>query len=352
MRLWRKISIRVKRGAFWRWLVLGAARALSSPVLVGLWVALYGLGTHYVSAMRQYSPLRIAAWFDVKSQVGNVFYAAIKNAGELPGHLFAGKFVETVQNLTNLAGIRSTIYTRLIHADATNNAEWFVGMAPFWILGLLLIRGATWLAPQVPVRRALAIELPRETYLSQSEKIKRKGTAAAPQSLRLRIRRELKRAEIVVDRLSVYVAKASLAAAVFGSMLLNTAAYYQDVAGLTGILAFMGSGLATTLDVIAVAGSGVFKELIWHASFVITDGREKTIGLVLQDRNVEFVSHYLARFPAKKIPEALHTAVYQALAAGCFWAMAHTLQQRRAQRLAARHEALPPHMKRYLAKRK
>lgn len=328
---------------------MGVVRLLTSSIVLGLLIALYGLGTHYVSAMRQYAPMKVAGWFDVKSQVGNVFYSAAVNGAQLPAHVWEGHMAEAVQNLTNLAGIRSAIYTRLIYADATNSAEWFVRVVPYWIGGLLCVRVLTWFYRRRDAWRGLKVKdgsRVRRKGTSRRSEPKKRGTTRTEAP-----RREWRLLGLAVDDLLIYGARISLASAVFASVLLNATAYYQNVSGLTGYLSYIGTGLATTLDLVGAAGTAVFKELIWHGSFLVTDGKEKTVGVLLGDRNIEFVSHYLARFPEGKITAALHTAVYQALVSGGLWALAHTLQRRRAQSHAARYQKLPPHMKRYLAQR-
>jgi hypothetical protein len=333
-----------------RWLAFGGLRGLSSSVVMGLLVALYGLGTHYVASMRESAPLRVAGWFDVKSQVGNVIYAAAVNGAQLPSHLMAGEFAAAVQNMTNLAGIRSSIYTQLIHADATNSAEWFVRVVPSWILVLVILRAFTWLYRHGSALGALG-KSSRERVAGLFLSRHRRAVARAKRVQQEALQREERLGWVAVDQGLIYVARTGLAAAVLASVLLNAATYYQDVSGVTGLFAIMGTGLATTLDLIAATGAAVGKELIWHLSFLVTDGKEKTLGFLLHDRNIEYVSHYLAKFPASKITAALHTAVYQALGAGILWAIAHALQRRRVQQQERRFQALPPHMKRYLAKR-
>lgn len=313
------------------------ARALSSSFVVGLLLALYGLATHYVTGLRHYAPLRATGWFDVKSHLGNVFYGAAANAVDLVPNLFAGRFDAVVVNLTNLAGIRSDVYTRVLHAGADNLAETFVRTAPWWILALLTLR--------------VVLSLRRHRAELGALKLGRRRSNSAPRFNR----REDKRHNgpsllLLLDRALSYGARTGLAAALFALLLLNSADYYQNLSGFTRFIGYLGSGLSTALDYLTVTGAAVFKELIWHVAFLFTDGKEKTIGL-LTSEPVETLSHYLANFPKERIPAALHTAVYQAVGAGLLWGVAHALQRRLAHRYVRRYETLPPHMKRYLARR-
>jgi hypothetical protein len=84
-----------------------------------------------------------------------------------------------------------------------------------------------------------------------------------------------------------------LAAVTISSVIMKTAAYCQDVTTVSGIFAHIGSGLAMLLNVVLATGAAVPKELIWHFLFLVTDGREKTLGWVLQDWNIEYVSYDL-----------------------------------------------------------
>lgn len=256
--------------------------------MLGMTLALYGLLTHYVEAARDRLPFRVAGWFDVKAQLGNVFYAAAHNTAEFFPNLLHGRWGDAVTNLTNMAGIRSTVYTQVLHAGATNRAEAYVLWAPALLLGLLLV-GLWWRAR---CQRAL---LP-------------------------------------------YVARIGVASAAGTSLLLNVVAYYQGVTGgVAGFIGYLGSGVAQTIDLVVRVGTGVVKEIAWHLFFLLTDGKEKTIGWLTDSRPAEDLSHYLAHFPDHQINAALHTAVYQALVACGLLLLAHARQERK-----ARHAELKP----------
>ncbi len=325
------------------WLAGQLLQTLNHPITLGLLLALYGLATHYVTAMRSYAPMRIDGLLDVKSQLGNVFYAAGKNGWEFFPHLFHGEFGAAVTNLTNISGIRSDVYTHVMHAGATNNAEAYVRYAPFLLGGLVLSRVLVYaVRNRHRAQRLAALALlPRH----------RGRTAAARQIHRDALGHELRFAQFSFDQILIYTARAGLASAVFIALLLNSVNYYQAVSGLTGYIGYLGSALSTALDYVSAAGVAIFKQLSWHLFFMLTDGKEKTLGLLADSRSLEYVSHYLANFPASRVPAALHTAVYQASCAGVLWAIAHYFQGRLARRFVSRYETLPPHMKRYLAKR-
>ena len=278
------------------------ARGLSSPILLGLLLALYGLASHYVAAIRHYAPLRIAGWLDVKAQLDNVFHAALLNAWELPGNLVRGRWVEAMENLTNFSGIRTDAYTRVFYAGATNDAEAFVIVTPWLMAALIGLRLGLVLCRR---RRDDALRGWREN----------------------------------ADRTLVYFAHLGLASAVFSLLLLNSVQYYQNLSSLTGVLGYLGSALATAIDMVAVAGSAVIKEVLWHAVLMLTDGKEKTLGLLTHSRELESLSHYLARFPTSKIVPALHTATYQALGSALLLASAHFLQRRAHRSLAVESSA-------------
>ncbi len=256
-----------------------AARVGTSSVVVGLGLAVCGLLTLYVDAMRQRMPLRIAGWFDVKAQLGNVFYAAARNAGELLPNLIHGQWSAAMANLTNMAGIRSNVYTQVMHAGATNNAEVFTLWAPPSLLLLTL--------------------------------------------LGLALRRRLG------GSLLAYLARIGIVSAACTSVLLNAVLYYQGLAGgIAGWIGYVGSGAAKAIDFVVKVGAGAVKEVAWHLFFLLTDGKEKTLGWLTSSQPVEDLSHYLAHFPAAKMNPALHGAVFQALvAAGLLW-LAHQRQTR------------------------
>ncbi len=324
-------------------LALTLLRVTCSAPMLGLVLALYGLATHYVTAARESSPFRIAGWFDVKAEIGNVFYAALVNTGEFFPHLLHGQWTEALTNLTNMAGIRSGIYTRLLHSGATNNAESFMLAAPWILFGLLALRLGFALHARRDCLRRLWMLLRRKK--SADTKVRHRGL-----DRREAVQQELRVLRFSCDQGLVYLAQTGLISAAVTALLLNTVEYYQGLSGLAGLLGYLGSGLATAVDYFA-AGSAFLKEMIWHAFYLLTDGKETTIGLLTHSQPIEDLSHYLARFPTARIPAALHTAVYQAFCAGIIWAVAHALQLRLARRFVGRYETLPPHMKRYLAAR-
>ena len=184
----------------------GTARVLTGSVLLGVTLAAYGLATHYVDAMRARSPLRIEAWWDVKAQVGNVFYAALRNAGELPTNLWHGEWAAAVANLTNMSGIRSSVYTQVLHAGATNHAETFT----LWAPPLLAVLGLLGLLRQHRAGRSL---------LS-------------------------------------FFARIGIVSAATTTLLLNVVFYYQGVSGLTGWIGLLGSGLAKVVDTVIADRGG------------------------------------------------------------------------------------------------
>ena len=265
-------------------------RCLISSPTIGLLLALYGLATHYVAAMRAYAPWPVLHLFDVKSHLGNVFYAAGRNLLEFGPNLVRGQWSAAIENLTNVSGIRADIYQRVLHADATNNAEAFVLWAPAGI-GLLLA-----LRVGVALRR-------------------RRTAPPGPPTSR------------IADGLAG-AARIGIASAFFTSLFLNTVEFYQGLSGIAGLMGYVGSALTTVLDTLAAAGAAFFKEVIWHVVYLVTDGKEKTIGLLTNSRPVEDLSHYLAHFPERKIPDALHTATYQALIAAIAACIAYRQQLR------------------------
>lgn len=263
----------------WVWKLSGLAGriATSSPV-IGLGLALYGLATHYVDAMRQHTPLKVTGWFDLKAQIGNVFYAAAHNATQLGPHLWHGAWSAAVTNLTTMAGIRSDLYTQVFYAGATNQAEAFVLFAPPF-LGALVVGRLPFLW-----RRPTG----------------RPGSPAAP----------------ALGGVLAYLARIGMVSAATTTLLLNSITTYQSLAGLAGWLGWLGSGLSQVIDTVISVGAGILKEVVWHVVFMLTDGKEKTIGLLTRNQPVEDLAHYLGHFPPDKIPAAFNTVAYQALAAG------------------------------------
>ncbi|MCF3650402.1 hypothetical protein [Synoicihabitans lomoniglobus] len=333
------------------WLGRASVTMLSSSVCLGLLLALYGLATHYVASMRHYAPLKIAGWFDVKSQVGNVFYAAAANAAEFFPHLAQGKFSDAIGNLTNMAGIRADIYTRLLHAGATNNAESFTVAAPIIIFVLLATRLVVAL-----IRQRENFQRLRQCAAAYVRMKLRRGrrtpSARLLTNARDALQQEWRVLQFSFDQILVYIARLGVWSALFTALLLNTIEYYQGLSGMTGYLGYVGSGIATAIDATVATGAAVVKEISWHVFYLLTDGKEKTFGWLTRSQELEYVSHYLAKFPLAKIPSALHTAIYQAICAGAAWGLAHYLQGRIARDFVGIYESLPPHMRRYLAQRR
>jgi hypothetical protein len=318
--------------------------ACSAPA-VGLLLALYGLATHYVSAARAAAPFRSAGWFDVRAEIGNVFYAAFANAREFGPHLFSGEWGAALTNLTNIAGIRSTIYTRVLHNGATNNAEAFMLAAPGLLVTLLIGRLAFALYRHRQRLVALWHLTVRRKHSPPAGNRGRRGL-----NIEEARRQEWRVLRFSADQALVYCAKVGLVSALATAMLLNTLDYYQGLSSLAGILGYFGSGIAKAVDMF-VASSFALNEFFWHAVYAVTDGKDKALGWFTHTRAIEDLSHYLARFPRERIPAALHTAIYQAMCAGLIWATAHFFQYRLARHFVGRYDTLPPHMKRYLAAR-
>ncbi len=334
-----------------RLLILGV-RCSSSPAILGLLLSVYGLSTHYLSSMRKYAPLKSDDWFDVKSHIGNVFYSAFSNTWEFIPNLFTGRFSQAIDNLTNIAGIRSEVYTRLIHSDAVNNAESFTRIAPWIIFSLVGVRILHYTIRYRQRLRLVWIRLYSRLIPRKRSKTKRKGSRKQLPRKHHFSSKELRFFLTTFDRSIIYFAQVGIASAALTAVFLNTVEYYQGLSGVAGLVGQVGAGLATAIDYLTATGSFVFNELLWHGLFMATEGKEKALGWFTQDKSLEYLSHYLAKMPTDKIPDALHTAVYQAVFAGALWSIAHYTQKRLARNFARKLDALPPHMQRYLARRK
>lgn len=297
----------------------GAYFALTSSPLAGLIIAVYALASYYVEAMRRYAPFTARDVLDIPAHVFNIFFFAARNTVEVVPNLLRGQLGAAVDNLSQVAGIRTEVYAQVLNHDATSNAERFILIAPWVLGGMLVLRLAGLLIRLDPLATRT---LPPE-----------------PQRWRQRLRRTGVFAELVL----LFGAKIMLAAAFFGMMFLNTIGYYQGMSGVTGLIGSVGHLVVQAYDYATVGLVWVVKEASWHLSYLLGTGQPQLLGRLAASETVEHAVHYLQTFPEDRRLLAMQTALYQATLGAIAFGLAYFLQDRRVEAWArgARPATIP-----------